>query len=110
MIMLTVAGRKRGMAFEPATLKGRDRRHPCWTQDRTRTGPPARDSVRRTTRTWTDSAMTTECLGTSEPPCGSNQKGDWRDPGAYGNTPAGGQRQDGGTLLAIAGDGHLCAY
>ena len=41
----------------------------------------ARDAVRRTTRTWTDSAMTDECLGTG-PHHGSNQNGDWRDPGA----------------------------
>ena len=65
--------------FEPATLKGRDRRHPCWSQDRTRTGPSrgglqARDSVRRTTRTWTVSAMTDECLDSSKGRyCGPNQ-------------------------------------
>jgi len=65
-------GRRPGLGFgsEPVTLKGRDRRHPCWTQDRTRTEPSkgglqARDSVRRTTRTWTVSAMTDECLASS---------------------------------------------
>jgi hypothetical protein len=66
-----------------------------------RSGLQAQDSVRRMTRTWTDSAMTIECLGTSGPLGGSNQKGDWRDLGAKENAPAGGQKQDGKILLAI---------
>ena len=61
--------------FEPANLKGRDRRHPCCTQDRTRTepsngGPRARDSVTRMTCTWTGPAMTDAYLASS--------KGHWR--------------------------------
>jgi len=38
--------------------------------------------VRRTTRTWTDSAMTDECLGTKGSLRAPNQNGDWRDLGA----------------------------
>jgi len=60
-----------GFGFEPITLKGRNRRHPCCTQDRTRTepsrdGPWARDSVPRTTCTWTGAAMTDECLASNK--------------------------------------------
>jgi hypothetical protein len=39
--------------------------------------------VRRTTRTWTASAMTDECLASNKGRNGGpNQNGDWRDLGA----------------------------
>ncbi|HEY0199898.1 MAG TPA: hypothetical protein VGC19_15395 [Rhodanobacter sp.] len=50
---------------------------------RGRGGLQARGSVRRMTRTWTESAMTDECLGSNKAREGNpHQNGDWRDSGA----------------------------
>ena len=72
LITLTVAGRER-VSSEPVALKGRDRRHPCCTQDRS--GPshhglgfkPETLCDARRAHGWTDSTMTYECLGTEGP-------------------------------------------
>lgn len=94
MIMSTVADRNRGLATKPTfcmaaivdtTFCSKIARGPSHNG----VGLRARDSVRRVTRTWTDSAMTDVCLGESKGDIAAHiQNGDWCDLGTALNTTA----------------------
>ena len=92
--MSTVADRNRGLATKPTfcmaaivdtTFCSKIARGPSHNG----VGLRARDSVRRVTRTWTDSAMTDVCLGESKGDIAAHiQNGDWCDLGTALNTTA----------------------